>query len=521
MVVSSNNFINSSNMSNNSSDNKRIAKNTLLLYARQLLVMAITLYTSRIVLETLGVSDFGIYNVVGGIVTMFTFIRSAMGNATNRYITFALGKGEEKELKKIFSSCIYVHTILALLIIVLAETVGVWLLYSQLDIPAERMTAAFWVLQFSVFTCAISVLCVPYDAELIAHEKMGVFAALSILDIVLKLIIVIFIQYTSYDRLIMYAFLLMCIQLFDRIIYNIYCKRAFIETRERVKHDKALVKEMFGFAGWNLIGNMATIGCTPVLNIFLNIFFGPAVNAARGIAVQVQGAVQMFIANFQLAVIPQITKNYAVGNLNRMNNLVISCSKLSFFLFLCIALPICLEAETILALWLVEVPEHTANFLRLVLFVMLVESMQQPLHSANLATGRIRKFQTIKGLSLMTMLPIAYVALKFGAPSEIVFIVQFLVTMVSLIIQLLIIGPLIGLSIKKYSIEVFVRTLGVLCFSAIIPVALKLNLREGFFSFMLICCISILSVLVFVFLLGINKSEREFVNNEIKNMLHK
>lgn len=503
------------------SDNSRIAKNTLLLYLRQLLVLGISLYTSRIVLATLGISDYGIYNVVGSVVTMFTFIRSAMGNATNRYIAFALGKGDEGNLKRIFSTCMFVHIILAVIIILLTESVGLWLLYNKLEIPLDRLDAAFWVLQFSIITCVIGVLCVPYDAEIIAHEKMGTFAAMSILDVSLKLGAVFLLKLLGYDKLIMYGFFLMCIQLLNRLIYSGYCKRKFPETRHANIRDKDLVKEMFGFAGWNLIGNSASIACTPILNVLLNMFFGPAVNAARGVAVQVQGAVKSFISNFQLAVIPQITKNYAAGNLQRMHTLIISCSKLSYFLFLCMALPICLEAKQILSLWLVEVPEHTVSFLRLVFCVMLMESWEQPLHTANLATGKIKKFQTIKGISLLMMLPLAYLALKMGAPSESVFIIQFLVTFISLLIQLFILKPLIGISLRRYFSEVFFKSFVVTAIASIIPFLLFRFLPDNILSMIVIVLVSVLLVLVSAFFLGANKSEKHFVVEKIGGIIRK
>ena len=500
-------------MTDNYSSNKRIAKNTLLLYLRQIVILAISLYTSRIVLATLGVSDYGIYNVVGSVVTMFVFIRSAMGNATNRYIAYAIGKGEGNDLKRIFSTCLYVHLLLSLMIVLLSEITGLWLLYNKLDIPADRMTAAFWVLQFSIVTCAIGVLCVPYDAEIIAHEKMGAFAFMSILDVSMKLLLVFVLQILPWDKLIFYGLFLLLVQLTNRFIYGAYCWRKFPETRKANQKDPALIKEMFGFAGWNLMGNMASIICAPVINVFLNMFFGPVVNAARGVAIHVQGAVKGFISNFQLAVIPQITKNYASGNLERMRTLIVSSSKLSYFLFLIIALPLCLEAKTILSLWLVEVPDHTVNFLRLVLVIMLVESWEQPLHSANLATGRIKKFQTIKGMTLLLTLPIAFVALKMGAPSEIVFIVQILVTFFSLLIQLFILRPLINLSLRRFYTEVFGRAILVTIASSIIPIIIWQNLSEGIMTMIVVVLVSIVSVGVIVYVIGLNKSERLFVYN--------
>lgn len=508
-------------MSDNSSNNKRIAKNTALLYVRMLFMMAVSLYTSRLVLATLGVTDYGLYNVVGSVVTMFVFIRSAMGNATNRYIAYAIGSGDQNQLKRVFSTCVIVHFILAALLVVLAECVGLWLFHNKMEIPADRVNAAFWAFQFSVATCALGVICVPYDAEIIAHEKMGAFAFMSILDVTLKLLIVFLLATMNYDKLILYGLFLLLIQVFDRIIYGVYCKRKFPETQVSLFWDEAMVKEMFKFASWNIIGNMAAIGCTPAINIFLNMFFGPVVNAARGVAVQIQGAVKSFVSNFQLAVIPQITKSYAKGDLARMHTLIISSSKFSYFLFFCLALPLGLETDQVLSLWLVEVPDHTANFMRLVLFIMLVESWEQPLHTANLATGKLKKFQTVKGITLLSMLPIIYLFLIWGVLPEIVFVIQFLVTITSLIIQVYMLKSLIQLPVLRYFKEVFGRSAIITVVSSVIPFVLFKSVPENFGTMIFVCFVAALSVLLFTYLLGLNKSEKQMIDSKLQPVLKK
>lgn len=481
-----------------------------------LLIMGVSLYTSRVILATIGIVDYGVYNVVSSIVTMFIFIRSALGNATNRYIAFYIGKGDLHKQKQIFSTCIIIHLILAIIIIILCETIGLWLFYHKLIIPEERSVAAFWAFQFSILTCAIGIMCVPYDAEIIAHEKMNAFAYISILDVSLKLVIVYIIAHVNFDKLIFYSFLIFLIQLIDRIIYKYYCKIKFEETVITYCVDKSLIKEMFLFASWNILGNMAAIACTPILNILLNMFFGPIVNAARGIAIQVQGAVKNFISNFQLAVIPQITKTYAKDNIERMNELIISCSKFSYFLFFCIALPIYIKTEQILNLWLVEVPDHTVNFIRLILLIMLIESWEQPLHTANLATGELKKFQTFKGLSLLCIIPISYMALKFGAPSEYVFVIQLIITFLSLLIQLLIIKPIINLPIHKYMNEVFIRSFLVTIISLIPSFFIAQILRNNFGHLILVCLICMTIVLLSIYLIGLNRKERRIVTEKIK-----
>ena len=503
------------------SDNKRIAKNTLLLYLRMFYSLLISLFTARVVLQALGFTDYGLYNVVGSVTTMFTFIRSAMGNATNRYIAFGVGKGDAEELKKTFSTCVIVHIILAVIIVVVCEVAGLWLMYNKMEIPPERFSACFWVLQFSIATCAIGVLCVPYDADIIAHEKMGAFAFISVLNSTLNLGVVYAVKYYPLDKLVFYAFLIFSIQVMNRIIYNVYCHKHFPESKFARIVDKAQIAEMFKFAFWNLFGNMASIACTPILNLFLNMFFGPVVNAARAIAVNVQGTIHGFISNFQLAVIPQITKSYAAGELRRMQKLIITSSKFSYFLFFFVALPLTLEAKYVLELWLGNVPEHTISFTRITLLTLLITSWIQPLHTANLATGNIKKFQTMRGAVMLLMLPISYIALKMGAKPEVVFIVQLVVTFVAQIVMLLVIRPLIKLSLREYTMEVFFRT-GIVSILAAIPSYLMHRvLPVNIWTLLSVSAVSVLLSALFIYFIGLNKSEREMVLSHAKPMLNK
>ena len=319
-------------MATTSANNKRIAKNTLLLYVRTLFVMVVSLYTSRVVLNTLGVSDYGIYNVVGGVVTMFGFINSSMTSATQRYITFALGKGDMTQLQKVFCTALQIHVFISVLIIVLGETVGLWFMYTQMQIPESRMDAAFWVLQCSIISTAIMIISVPYNADIIAHEKMSAFAYISILEVVLKLAVVFLLLVFSYDKLILYAFLILMVQLLIRFCYSYYCNRHFEESKYHHVWDKTLFKEMTGFAGWSMFGNLSGVLFGQGLNMLLNVFFGPVVNAARAVSVQVQGAIQQFVGNFQMALNPQITKTYATGKMDDMHKLMYRSARFSFYL---------------------------------------------------------------------------------------------------------------------------------------------------------------------------------------------
>ena len=412
-------------------NNKRIAKNTLLLYIRMLFTMAVSLYTSRVILNTLGVEDYGIYNVVGGVVAMFGFLNSAMSSATNRYITFNLGKGDNKRLQTIFSTTLQIHTIIAIVIVIFAEIFGTWFLYNKMQIPNDRLDAAFWVLQSSILSSVIMILSVPYNAAIIAHEKMSAFAYISIVEVVLRLIIVYLLNVFSYDKLIIYAILALAVQILIRFCYSIYCHRHFKETKYIKVWDKSLFKEMMSFAGWSFWGNIAGILYTQGLNMLLNVFFGPVVNAARAIAVQVQGAVQHFVSNFQMALNPQITKTYASGEIDQMHMLMFRSARFSFLLLFFIAFPLLLETDFILQLWLKTVPDNAVIFTQIMICISLIYTTANPCVIANQATGKVKIYQMVVGGILLLILPISYIVLKLGAPAYSVFIVHFLVESVA------------------------------------------------------------------------------------------
>lgn len=507
-------------MDNYSSDNRRLAKNTLLLYMRTLLTMAISLYTSRLVLATLGVDDYGIYNVVGSVVTMFAFLRSVMGNATHRYIAYHLGKGDIERLKTVFSTTIIIHFFLALLFFLLAEVVGLWLLYNKLVIPPERLTVAFWVFQFSVATTALSILCVPYDAEIIAHEKLSAFAYLGILDAVLKLFGILLISYISCDKLFLYGAMLLSIQMLDRLIYGHYCKKHFVEATFKFIRDRKLGKEMLSFASWNLVGHMSSAISSQGRSIVMNMFFGVAANAAQGVAASVQGIVNMFVANFQMAVNPQITKKYAIGDINRVFTLVFSSSKLSFYLYLLIGLPLFLEIYQVLDVWLVEVPEHTANFIRIVLFTLSTDAFFLPLNTTCLATGKTKLFLTVRGVTNLSMLIVSYAILKLiGGEPEIMYLVTAIISFTSIFIQLRILSPIINLPISLYLKKVIAPVAKVFLLSTPLPVLVYyLMPSQGILPFLVVCFSSVASVASVVYLLGVSEGERIMINGYLQRI---
>ena len=509
-------------MSQSSENNKRIAKNTLLLYFRMLFMMAVNLYTSRVVLNTLGIVDYGINNVVGGVIAMLGFLTASLGAASSRYITYDLGKGDMAVMKKTFGNILSIHFILAGIVLIIGETIGLWFMSTQLQIPSDRMTAAMWVYQFSIFSSILAVISVPYNATIIAHEKMSAFAYISIVDAVLKLLIVYLLVIIPYDKLIVYAILFFCIQAFDRIVYGIYCSRHFEETRTRFSYDGKLFKEIFAFAGWTMNGNLAYMGYTQGLNILLNIFFGPAVNAARGIAVQVQSVCQQFCTNFQMALNPQLTKSYAQGNIDDMHRLLIKSSKLSFYILFFIVLPLILEAEFVLKIWLGMVPEHTVTFLRLILVVGLLYTLSNPIIVSVHATGKLKKFQIIEGSMLLSIVPIAYILLKFfGIQPEYVFVVHIIVELFTQYARLRIVLPMISMPLYDYVRSVIIPILKVLVLSPIIPLVVYNVMQQTVLKFFIVCFVCVIYVSIVIYFIGCTNNERRFIRDKTSAIIKK
>lgn len=502
-------------------NNKRIAKNTILLYFRMIISMLVSLYTSRVILNVLGVEDYGIYNVVGGIVSMLGFLNGSMTTTTQRYITFELGRGDYPKLKLVFNTCRLILGGLSILIVLVAETIGLWFFYTQMQIPVDRMDAAFGVYQCSILTTVISVMSVPYNAAIIAHEKMSAFAYISIFEVSLKLIIVYMLLWSSMDKLILYAILVVGVQLLIRIIYSLYCNRHFEETKLIFVFDKPLMKEMFSFTGWNLFGNIASVGMSSGVNILLNMFFGPLVNAARGISGQVQGAILQFSVNFQVALNPQITKLYAVGEYTAMNKLIERSCKLTFFLLLFLCLPVMLETDLILSVWLKDVPEYTVVFTRILLISSLIDPVAGPLMVSAAATGNVRLYQSVVGGILLAILPLSYFVLKLGGSPSSVLIVQIIVSVIAFIARLYIVSSMIQLKIRNFVRNVVFRCLYVAGIAVPLPVILKEYMEDGWLSFCLVCLLSVFTVLVSSFFFGLDVGEKIFIKNKVLVILEK
>ena len=508
-------------MSQSSDNNKRIAKNTLLLYVRMLFMMAVSLYTSRVILNTLGVQDFGLYNVVAGFVTMFTFINSAMASATQRYLNFELGKNNEDRLLKVFSTSVNIHAVISLIVLLLAETIGLWFVYTQLTIPEGRIDAVLWVYQCAIISTCVLVMSVPYNAAIIAHEKMGAFAYISVAEVTLKLLIVYLLTIGNFDKLKLYAVLMLAVQVLVMSIYRRYSVKHFKETKYHWVWDKALFKEMTGFAGWSLFGNLAAVAFTQGVNVLLNIFFGPVVNAARGVTVQVQNAIMNFCRNFQMALNPQIVKLYASNELDPMHRLIYRSTKFSFFLLLLLSLPVMIEADYILRLWLKIVPDHTVAFVRIVLCISLVDAIGNPLITAAQANGHIKKYQAVVGGILLGIVPISYVVLKLGAPPVSVFIVHFVMVVLAHVSRVWMIRPMISMRVGEYVVKAILPLLYVSVPAILISVAAFRSIPTGFLGFIAVCLVCALSVSTFTYWLGFDLHEREFVKSKVVAILNK
>lgn len=502
-------------MLNNSANNRRIAKNTVMLYFRMFLILAVTLYTSRVILATLGVEDFGIYNVVGGVVAMFSIISGTLSAAISRFITFELGRNNLKRLKIVFSSAINIQISLAILICILAEIGGVWFLNNKMNIPPDRLVAANWVLQCSILTFMTNLVNVPYNAAIVAHENMRAFAYVSFLEILLKLLVVFALYKSPIDKLITYAVLLVGVAIIISFVYAFYCVRHFEECTYHFVCDKKTMKEMAGFAGWNFIGASSGVLREQGVNVAINLFCGPVVNAARGISIQVNMAVSGFVTNFMTALNPQITKSYAIGDKDYMMTLIYQGARLSFYMLLLLSLPVIIEADSILLIWLGTVPNHAVNFVRLILIYAMCESISGPLITAMLATGRIRNYQLVVGGLQLFNFPVSYLLLRLGFFPELTVVTAIVISQCCLFARLLMLRGMIGLSTMHYVKKVYVNVIIVSLLSAIIPVTIYSLMPASFFRFLMIVLSCVLCTALVVFYIGCNKGERHFALQKI------
>ncbi len=506
---------------NNTENNKRIAKNTLMLYFRMMLTMAVSLFTVRVVLNTLGTVDYGIYNVVGGVVTMFSFLSSTMASASQRFFAFELGKKDFKQLKRTFSMSLLIYIFIAVLILILAETIGLWFLINKMNIPENRMHASMWVYQFSIFSFMMAVFTIPYDAIIIANEKMNVYAYVSIIEVILKLVIVYLLVVFSLDKLILYSILTFTVTTIVTFIYRTYSIRNFKECKFSFYWDKNLYKEIMSYSGWNLFGALAGVLNGQGINIVLNIFFGPVVNAARGVAFQVGNAISRFVQNFMTAANPQITKYYATGEYRQMHKLVFQSSKFSYLLLLIISLPFLLETNYVLTIWLKVVPEYVIVFTRLIIITTLIESLSYSLTASAQATGRIKYFLLIVAGTKLLNLPLSYLFLKLGYLPEIVFYIGIIIALICLLLRLILLKNLTNLNVILYLKTIILPIILVTCISFFIPYFILIKLESGIIRLISITSISLLTSILSSYRIAFSKQDREYFISIVKTKLSK
>lgn len=502
------------------SNNKTIAKNTAFLYVRMLIIMVVTLYTSRVILQVLGIDDYGLYQAVGGVVGFLAFISNALAGATSRFITFALGKRDKKELKNTFATTLTSHILIGLFIVLIAETIGLWYVYNKMVIPEERFTAALIVYQISILTAFITIIQVPYYAEVIAHERMSVFAYVGIVEVIAKLGIVYLLSVGDLDKLVLYAILLMFVHLGICGFYVVYCRRNFEESVFRLSFDKKLFGQIFGFSGWSLFANGAIALSNQGILLLLNLFFTPAVVAARSISLQVNSVASQFVSNFRTAANPQIVKRYAAGDFAGSKNLLLESTKFSYYLMLLIAVPLFFLADPLLHLWLVEVPDYTVVFLQIVIVQGLFQVFDTSFYTALYAKGRIRENAIISPATVFISFPIVYILFKSGAsPLALSWAYLVCYAVLGLIIKPVLINKICDYNWKEI-LQVYWICLIVTLVALPLPLAVYYFVGvDTIANSAIMLLVSLLSVAIAVWVLGLTKSMRNRLMQAVKNRL--
>lgn len=490
-------------------NNDRIIKNTVALYGRTIFMLVISLITSRITLQALGVDNYGIQNVVGGIVTMFSVISGSLSKSISRFITFELGHGDKEKLQRIFSTAINVQLLIGFIIVLIGETIGVWFLNTQMNIPTDRMTAANWVFQFAIWSFFIGLTQTPYTACIVGHEKMSAFAYFGIANSILHLIVVLLLYVSPHDKLITLSALQFCITLSMRIIQRLYCARKFEECHYTFIHDKKLTREMTGFAIWSFLTNAAWIFNTQGLNILINIFFGVELNAARGIASRTEGYLKKFTNDFTTALNPQITKTYAAGELDACHLLICRGAKFSYFLMFCFSLPFLFEAGKVLYLWLGVVPDHTITFFRLSIIATLISLLGHTGVVGCMATGKIKWYTIIITCLVGLIFPFTWIAFKLGYPAESCYVVYIAIYVITHFVRLFLMKRMLNFSIPLFLKTVWFPIIPASICAIIPPLWMKLTLPESTINSIAIMAVSIITGLTSSFFLGLTKNERK------------
>lgn len=503
-------------------NNKRIAKNTLFLYVRMAIVMAINLYVTRVVLDVLGVSDYGVYNVVCGFVSMFGFLNTSMANGIQRFYNYELGKNGEDAVVKVYNTALIIQFVLAVGIVILTETIGLWYVNTKMVISPERIVAANWIFQFSVLSLVFVIMQIPYSAAILAYEKMDYYAIVSIIDVLMKLSIVLILPHLSGDSLILYGLLMMAISILNFILYYVYCHKKFHRLRFERIFDKSLFKSMLGFSGWNLFGSFAYVVKGQGVNVLINSFFGTAVNAANGIATQISSAILTFAANIVLAFKPQLTQSYAMGDYSRAKNLMFSMSKIAYTLMCVIAIPIMVEMDYVLTLWLSsDIPTYTHSFANLTIIATMIGILNTPITQMIHASGQMKKYQIATSIVICSILPISWLFLKLGYGATSVFVITIIIMVINQVVCLQVLHSIFKFSLTKYVKEVVVPCIII----TIIPLFAVSSISNaiGSFSIWNFIVVTIVNLLVvgISFYLTMNSAEKQIVKSYIVKIKNK
>ena len=480
--------------------------------------MIVNIYTSRVVLEALGVDDYGVYNTVAGFIAMFSIVSHSISGAISRYLTFELGKGDGKRLSEVFSTSLIIQIILAVIVTILVEVFGVWFLNHKMTIPEGRLAAANWVLQLAMVTFIVNLWSVPYNAVIIAHEKMNAFAFIGIFEGCANLGIAFLLSLSPFDRLVTYAILMSLVSVIVRSMYSIYCTRHFRECKFQLYFDKSLFKEMFSFSGWNFIGATSGLLRSQGINLLFNIYFGPVLNAAYGLAAQVQNAVCQFSNNFYTAVKPQITKSYAVKETDESNALVIRSGRLAFILLMFLVIPIVSEADFLINIWLKEVPEHTVSFVRIILLFSMLESFSLPMITLMLATGNVKRYQIVVGSVCLLNFPAAWLVLILGGSSEVSLVTIIIFSAIALVFRLKMLSKMTNFPVGDFLKESLSRCL-LMFLICIVPSAIIVSLMpQSIVRFAINLVASELTIAAVAFTIGLTKNEKVILINKVKSV---
>lgn len=484
-------------------------------------ILFVSLYTSRVILHVLGASDYGTYNLIAGVVVLFSFINGALTSATQRYLNFYIGKHDEHKTHEVFCMSMNIYIVLSAIFLILAETVGLWLVNTQFNIPDGRMEATNWIYQFTVFSFMLNLTRIPYNATLIAYEKMDFYAYLSLFDVILKLAIVFLLYISPIDKLIAYGFLFMLTDVIDNIIYRVYCKRKFTTANYRYIWKKDMFKSLLSFSSWSLLGNAASVFVQQGLNILVNIFYGVTLNAALGIANQVAGKVTQFFSNFQTAFNPQIVKYYAEGKLDDFYKLIFRSSRLSYYLMLLVSFPLMLKIDVILNLWLVDVPEYTSIFCQLILVYYLIEALTGPLWMSVQATGNIKLYQILVSIVNFLNIPLIYLSLKLNFPVWMVWMIRIIVDMMIYLVRCVYLNKKLKMNILLYYKEVLQPVILVTLLSIPLPVIFEQAIDGYYLNLIGSVFVSFLCTCFATFFIGLKNNERKKIICLIKNKISK